>query len=734
MTIAGTVQGVGFRPFVFGLAEELGLAGSVANTGAHVICIVEGPQHACEEFVQRVQSDAPELAELHGITVEALDPVGDSGFVISTSVPVDHERSSAVPPDIATCQRCRAEAQDPSNRRYRFPFICCTNCGPRYTVVQDLPYDRANTSLSEFSLCDACRAEYVDPRDRRFHAQATSCAECGPQLTGATIAEGVEALTNGGIVAVKGLGGYQLMCRADRNESVQLLRERKHRETKPFALLVDSVAMAEQLVELDEVSRAALQSAAAPIVLARARASSVAPAVAPATRLLGLMLPATHLHAMLVADVGVPLVCTSGNRSNEPIIIDDDVAATAFEGIADLVISHDRRIERRADDSVGHVVAGEFQLMRRARGYAPRPVTLADGGPTVLGVGAELKNTTCLAVGDRASLSAHLGDLENPKTLSAFEETISNQIAFAEADVALIVHDLHPEYLSTKFAKAQDIAPTLGVQHHHAHLVSCLVENGHEGPAIGVIFDGFGWGDDGTAWGGEFLIGDASGYQRVAHLEPVALPGGANAIREPWRMAVAHSLKAFGNVPEQVRNILDEDRIDAVARICTNPETLPTSSMGRLFDAVAALCGLAKTVTYEGEAAIALEGLAASCTKTEEGYRWFGDNASEMIKTVLAELGKGVDRSLVAYRFHEAVADYVASKCQQLRDETGLNTVALSGGVFQNKLLVELLLPMLDEIGFDVLRQSEVPPNDGGISLGQVAIGRAHLALSLIHI
>ena len=387
MTIAGTVQGVGFRPFVFGLAEELGLAGSVANTGAHVICIVEGPQHACDEFVQRVQSDAPELAELHGITVEALDPVGDSGFVISASVPVDHERSSAVPPDIATCQRCRAEAQDPSNRRYRFPFICCTDCGPRYTVVQDLPYDRANTSLSEFSLCDACRAEYVDPRDRRFHAQATSCAECGPQLTGATIAEGVEALSAGGIVAVKGLGGYQLMCRADRNESVQLLRDRKHRETKPFALLVDSVAMADQLVELDEVSRAALQSPAAPIVLARARPSNVAPAVAPATRLLGLMLPATHLHAMLVADVGVPLVCTSGNRSNEPIIIDDDVAATAFDGIADLVISHDRRIERRADDSVGHVVAGEFQLMRRARGYAPRPVTLADGGPTVLGVG-----------------------------------------------------------------------------------------------------------------------------------------------------------------------------------------------------------------------------------------------------------------------------------------------------------------------------------------------------------
>ena len=728
MTIAGTVQGVGFRPFVFGLAEELGLAGSVANTGAHVICIVEGPQHACEEFVQRVQSDAPELAELHGITVEALDPVGDSGFVISTSVPVDHERSSAVPPDIATCQRCRAEAQDPSNRRYRFPFICCTNCGPRYTVVQDLPYDRANTSLSEFSLCDACRAEYVDPRDRRFHAQATSCADCGPQLTGATIAEGVEALSTGGIVAVKGLGGYQLMCRADRNESVQLLRDRKHRETKPFALLVDSVAMADQLVELDEVSRAALQSPAAPIVLARARPSNVATAVAPATRLLGLMLPATHLHAMLVADVGAPLVCTSGNRSNEPIIIDDDVAATAFEGIADLVISHDRRIERRADDSVGHVVAGEFQLMRRARGYAPRPVTLADGGPTVLGVGAELKNTTCLAVGDRASLSAHLGDLENPKTLSAFEETISNQIAFAEADVTLIVHDLHPEYLSTKFAKAQDIAPTLGVQHHHAHLVSCLVENGHEGPAIGVIFDGFGWGDDGTAWGGEFLVGDANGYERAEFLYPVPLPGGAAAIREPWRMAVSHCLAAFGEVPPVVRGIVDEERIDAVASLCADPATLRTSSMGRLFDAVAALCGLARTITYEGEAAIALEGLAAECDEPLQGYAWSSSDAAGAIRAIVRDLEAGVDRSFVAYRFHKGVADLAASICIDLHGWTGLHTVALSGGVFQNKLLVELLTPMLEEQNFTVLRQNAVPPNDGGISLGQVAIGRAHLA------
>jgi hydrogenase maturation protein HypF len=703
--------------------------GSVANTGAHVICVVEGSQEACDEFVQRVQTDAPDLAEIHSVTVDSSLPIGDTEFVITNSVEIDHERSSAVPPDIATCARCQAEAADTTNRRHRFPFICCTECGPRYTVVQDLPYDRANTSMSSFPLCEPCRVEYENPRDRRFHAQATSCPDCGPQLTGVTIAEVVEALISGAIVAVKGLGGYQLLCRADEDEPVRRLRDRKHRETKPFARLVDSVEMAERLVELDDVSRAVLKSPTAPIVLARARPDSgVAPAVAPGTRLLGVMLPATYLHTMLVADVGAPLVCTSGNRSNEPIIIDDEFAAMAFGEIADLVVSHDRLIERRADDSVGHIVAGEFQVLRRARGYAPRSVTLPSAGPTVLGVGAELKNTTCLAVDDRASLSVHLGDLESPVTLRAFEETIADQIAFADADVALIVHDLHPEYLSTKFAMGQDIAPTLAVQHHHAHLVSCLVENRHAGPAIGVIFDGFGWGDDGTGWGGEFLIGDAEGYERAAFLSPVPLPGGAKAIREPWRMAVAHCRAAFGEVPPLVRSILDEERLDAVAAICADPATLQTSSMGRLFDAVAALCGLAKAITYEGEAAIALEGLAADSDRVDDGYAWSESDAASVIRSVVRDLEAGVDRSLVAYRFHRGVVEFVVSRCIRQRDSSGLNSVALSGGVFQNRLLVELLLPMLEEQGFRVMRQSQIPPNDGGISLGQVAIGRAHLA------
>ncbi len=701
------------------------------NAGDRVICAVEGPEGACREFVRRVRSDAPPLADVHTVEASASSPEGATDFVISDSLQIDQERLSAVPPDIATCARCLEEVADPADRRHRYPFICCTECGPRYTVVQALPYDRAKTSMADFPLCPRCRTEFENPRDRRFHAQATSCVECGPQLTAARIDEAVGALLDGAVVAVKGLGGYQLLCRADRATSVQRLRDRKHRETKPFALLVDSVATAEDLVELDSAARKAMQAPEAPIVLARARETSgIAPEVAPGTRLLGLMLPATSLHAMLASGVGAPLVCTSGNRSNEPIIIDDQSAVEAFDEVADLVVSHNRRIERRADDSVGHIVGGQFQLLRRARGYAPRSVPLASAGPAVLGVGAELKSTTCLALADRASLSVHLGDLENPATLRAFEDTIADQVAFAGADVALVVHDLHPEYLSTKFATGQEIAPTLAVQHHHAHLVSCLVENRHEEPAIGVVFDGLGWGTDGSAWGGEFLIGDAQGCERADHLSVVSMPGGVRAIREPWRMAVAHCVEAFGEVPPFVRFVLDDIRLDAVAALCAEPTTLRTSSIGRLFDAVAALCGLAHTVTYEGEAAIALEGLAVGCDSADEKYRSSGADAGGVVRAVVDDLSAGVDRSLVAHRFHRWVASFVVSTCVRLRDRTGVGAVALTGGVFQNRLLVDLLLPMLAEQQFDVIRQSRVPPNDGGISLGQVAIGRAHLARS----
>ncbi len=729
--ITGTVQGVGFRPFVFGVASSLGLAGEVTNAGAQVICVVEGEREACHTFVRRVRDEAPDLADVHQIDVVASDPQGETEFVIVPSRNVDQQRSAAIPPDVATCSQCIAEAADPNDRRHGYPFICCTACGPRYSVVDDLPYDRTNTSMATFPLCTECTKEFEDPTDRRFHAQATSCAECGPRLTGPSIDEVVAALGDGAVVAVKGLGGYQLLCRADHDEAVQQLRDRKHREAKPFALLVDSLAMAERLVDLDPAGRQALQSPEAPIVLAPARPSNeVADQVAPRTALLGVMLPASNLHAMLAKGVGVPLVCTSGNRSNEPIIIDDGRAAEAFDGIADLVLAHDRSIERRADDSVGRVVAGHFQLVRRARGYAPRSVALASDGPTVLGVGAELKSTTCLAVGDRASLSVHLGDLESPLTLAAFEATIADQIAFAAADVALVVHDLHPEYLSSKFATSQDIAQSLAVQHHHAHLVSCLVENRHEGPAIGVLFDGLGWGDDGTAWGGEFLIGDANGYERADSLRAVSMPGGVKALRDPWRMAVAHCVAAFGEVPPRIKSSFGDHEVDTVAQMCAAPTALQTSSMGRLFDAVAALCGLSQSVTYEGEAAIALEGVAVEFAGDSSAYPWSGNDAAELIRGVIDDLESGADSAFVAHRFHRSIAEFVVTTTAGLAAQTGLDTVALSGGVFQNRLLVELLLPALAGEGLQVLRHKEVPTNDGGISLGQVAIGRASLVRS----
>lgn len=732
MEITGTVQGVGFRPFVFGLASSLGLAGEVTNVGARVVCVVEGDAEICEAFVQRVRTEAPGLADVHRVDVVTSSPEGEIGFAIVPSVPVDQQRTTAIPADVATCSDCIAEAGDPEDRRHGYPFICCTTCGPRYSVVSDLPYDRANTSMAAFPLCPQCLEEYEDPEDRRFHAQATSCAHCGPQLTGPSVKEAVAALLDGAVVAVKGLGGYQLLCRADSVEAVQRLRDRKQRETKPFALLVDSVAMAERLVDLDAVGHQALESPEAPIVLGPALASGeVAAEVAPGTRRLGVMLPASNLHAMLAKQVGVPLVCTSGNRSNEPIVIDDWRATEAFADIADIVLAHDRRIERRADDSVGHVVAGGFQLLRRARGYAPRSVQLSGLGPTVLGVGAELKNTTCLAVGERASLSVHLGDLESPSTLAAFEATIADQLAFAAADVALVVHDLHPEYLSSKFATSQDIAPSLAVQHHHAHLVSCLVENQHEGPAIGVVFDGLGWGDDGTAWGGEFLAGDASGYDRVSWLDTVAMPGGVMAVREPWRMAIAHCLAAFGDVPASVRSTFADLEVEVIAELCAGPSVLQTSSVGRLFDATAALCGLPRTVTYEGQAAIALEGLAAHGAPDRAGasraYEWLGTDASELVRGVVEDLAAGVNRATVAYRFHQSIAQMVLTTCAEVASRTDLDTVALSGGVFQNRLLVEMVLPKLTDAGLRVLRHHLIPPNDGGISLGQVAIGRMAL-------
>ena len=790
--VSGTVQGVGFRPFVHRLARRSGLTGAVGNDGRGVWCEVQGPEAALDAFTDALRRQAPPLARIRGIETEKIAVVADEDdFVIAVDArtAVDLEASAgiraaagprgsdgggtpmtpaSIPPDAAVCEACSAEISNPADRRFGYAFTCCTDCGPRYTVVRSLPYDRDGTSMADFPLCGQCKAEYDRSGDRRHHAQATCCPECGPTLelrtgdgrliAGDPIAAAASVIAAGQIVAVKGLGGYQLVCRADDDTAVARLRAAKNRYEKPFALLVAGLAEAEALVELDDLSRRALTGPERPIVLAERRPSAgICEAVAPGSRLLGVMLPAAPLHQLLASAAPAPLVCTSGNRSDEPIAIDDADAADRLGPIADAFLSHDRRIERRADDSVGHVMAGRFQLLRRARGFVPRPVRLQQGGPAVLGVGAEMKSTVCLGLGDDAHLSVHLGDLEDPLALEAFEGAVADLLELSGAEPVLVVHDRHPEYLSTKFARSQTLAPAVGVQHHHAHLAACLADNACDGPAIGVVFDGLGWGDDDTLWGGEFLVGDAAAFDRAAHLTPVSLPGGTAAIREPWRMAVAHLVSTEAAAAASLLR-RSEAELAAVAGLCAGGRSLVTSSMGRLFDAVAALCGLADSVSYDGQAAARLEQAAAV---TDRSYRWdlpdsgpsgrgprsglalspsgldppdprshgapMRIDPAPVVAAVATDARAGVDTAVIAGAFHTGLAEMIAEVCARLRDATGVGTVALSGGVFQNRLLVELTAPLLETAGFEVLLHSQVPPNDGGISLGQVAVGRALL-------
>ncbi len=746
LRITGTVQGVGFRPYVHRLARDLSLTGIVGNDSAGVWCEIQGSRDNLDKFEVRVAADAPPLAAVDSVRSEDMQPVtGERAFsVVASTDDGSSVKVSTVPPDVATCSDCLAEVADPAGRRYRYAFTCCTDCGPRYTVIEELPYDRARTSMSPFPLCKACETEYADPGDRRHHAQAVCCPDCGPTMSltaeagveaGDPIAKAAALLRTGAIVAIKGAGGYQLACRADDDEAVRRLRRRKQRDEKPFAVLARSLEAAERLAVLDDVSIAALMGPEAPIVLApRRRDAPLAMSVAPSNRLVGIMLPATPLHALVSEAVGIPLVCTSGNRTDEPIVIDDARVPDELGGIADAVLSHNRTIERRADDSVAQVAAGRIQLLRRARGYAPRPVRLGSSGPPVLAVGAELKSTVCLAIGVEACLSVHLGDLENEAALAGFELAIADLLALSRTSPELVVHDLHPEYLSTKFAASSSLGPLLGVQHHHAHLAACLADAGRSGPAIGAIFDGLGWGNDGTLWGGEILVGDASGCERVAHLRPVAMPGGTAAIREPWRMALAYLTAAYGHDVPPLAALQDHlEQAPQVLEQCRPGRSITTTSMGRLFDAVAVACGIGTRVTYEGQAAIGLEQLAK---QPERRYRVeLSEDApahietASLVEAIVADLMAGLDAAHVAGAFHRWVADVVLASSERSRAQTGIAVVALSGGVFQNRLLTEMTVPTLTEAGFEVLLHRQVPPNDGGISLGQAAIGRAALTL-----
>ncbi len=742
--VEGTVQGVGFRPFVYRLADELDLAGWVLNDSRGVLVEAEGEPAALARLLERLRSDAPPLAVVERVSEEPLDPSGEPGFRITES----EDRGSAdapVSPDMATCDECLAEIMDPGNRRHRYPFTNCTNCGPRFTIVRGVPYDRPLTTMASFEMCARCRAEYEDPLDRRFHAQPNACPDCGPSLSltdraGRAVAEGNEAsleatalaLAEGRIVAIKGIGGFHLACRADDEAVVAELRARKHREDKPFALMAPSAEMALELVELNDTAGGLLVSRERPIVLAPRRPDApVAPSVAPASRELGVMLPYSPLHHLLLDDAGVPLVLTSANVSDEPIAFRDTDALERLSGIADLFLLNDRPIETRTDDSVVRVAAGRPQFLRRSRGYVPRDLPLDTRRP-MLACGAELKSTFCLARDGRAWVGHHIGDLKNYETLRSFTEGIEHFERLFAVRPEIAAHDLHPEYLSTKYALELEGVETMGVQHHHAHLASCLAEHRETGPAVGAIFDGTGYGTDGTVWGGELLVGDATGFDRRGHLHPVRMPGGERAIHQPWRMACSWLLEALGPqppLPPLIASDVSAEEWRKVAELAASGLASPlTSSIGRLFDAVAALCGIRAEVNYEGQAAVELEGIADT---TEAGeYPLPGDellDARETVRAILADLGAGVGVPVVAARFHNGVGRATARACARIAEAEGTDRVVLSGGVFQNRLLLERTTEALERAGLRVLVPRLLPPNDGGIAFGQAAVAAASL-------
>jgi hydrogenase maturation protein HypF len=778
--VQGIVQGVGFRPFIYGLAQRNGLAGLVRNDAQGVTIEVEGEAAAIQRFLSGVRDNPPPLALIDQVATEPLPARGDSQFAIVPSRDDTGQaagRQALVSPDVSVCDDCLHELFDPADRRYGYPFINCTNCGPRYSIVRDVPYDRPQTTMAPFRMCPDCQREYDDPLNRRFHAQPNACPVCGPRVRLEDRSWRLEAgswrpevsiqppasslqpplqqarqlLATGAILAVKGVGGYHLACDAANAAAVRRLRERKRRFDKPFALMAPDLAAVEEVCQLSAAERAALADRRRPIVLLACRAAAhLAPEVAPRLNSLGVMLPYTPLHHLLFA--GAPyrlLVMTSGNVSDEPIAFEDADALARLAPLADAFLTHDRAIHTRVDDSVIHVPsiasttnhqlprrAADHQppvILRRSRGYAPEPISLSFECPApILAAGAHLKNTVCLAKGRRAFLSQHIGDLDNLETLESYRGAVAHLQRLFDIAPQVVAHDLHPDYLSTQYALALEGVRRVPVQHHHAHIASVMAEHGLRGPLIGVAFDGTGYGPDGTVWGGEFLVADMAGFERAAFLRPVPMPGGEQAIHQPWRLAAAWLQTLYGDEwrdwglpfaaaagPAPLRGVLQ-----MMERGLNSPLT---SSMGRLFDAVSALLGLRATVSYEGQAAIELEAIAAPDEPGAYDFALAGPWAdpAPLFACLLADLQAGVPAPVIAARFHKGVAALVVAVCQRLRAERGLNVVALSGGVFQNANLLARSLAGLSARGFEVYTNQRVPPNDGGLALGQVAVAAA---------
>ncbi len=770
--VEGVVQGVGFRPFVYSLATRLGLAGWVGNDVDGVFAEVEGPAEHIRDFLAALERDAPPLARVERVSAQPMAPDGRPGFAIVASDTAGRRRA-LVSADSATCADCLRELADPADRRFGYPFINCTNCGPRFTIVRDVPYDRPLTTMAGFAMCAACAAEYHDPANRRFHAQPVCCPACGPrlallaadgtQLSGpegtpdGPLAGAVAALAGGQVLAVKGLGGYHLAVDAASEKAAALLRARKHREDKPFAVMVADLAGARALCEVDDLAAGLLTSPRRPIVLLPRRAAALdrppgprspdrrardrepgrdllAAAVAPGNRQLGVMLPYTPLHHLLLRDFARPMVLTSGNVSDEPIAYRDEDALARLGGIADVFLTHDRPIHIRTDDSVVRPFRGREAVLRRSRGYVPEPLAVAARfGRPVLACGAELKNTFCLGREDRAFLSQHVGDLENYETLRSFTEGIGHFRRLFDVTPQIVAHDLHPDYLSTRYALEQDDCVLAGVQHHHAHIASCLADNGEAGPVIGVAFDGTGYGPDGTIWGGEFLLADLADAERAGHLAGVPMPGGAAAIRQPWRMAAAYLDAAFPAGLPGGLDVVARNQESLADRAHPRPPRDELSAYVQCGPAVRRgrrAAGPARRHQLRGPGRGRTGATGPHVTPRpipggHPGGRPFTVAGPDLVRAAAGDLLAGVPREIISARFHQGVAAMIGEACGLLRERSGLGTVALSGGVFQNLLLLGTVVDLLEGMGFRVLTHSRVPPNDGGISLGQAVVAAA---------
>jgi hydrogenase maturation protein HypF len=745
--VQGTVQGVGFRPFVHRLATELSLKGWVRNGSDGVTIEVEGVSSACSTFVSRLTSELPPLAKLERLVALSIPMLDEREFRIA---PSEHavRQFTLIAPDIATCPDCLAELRNSENRRFGYAFTNCTNCGPRFTVIRDLPYDRANTTMHVFPLCPSCAREYENPSDRRFHAEPTACPECGPALsydgagyareTADPIAAVVANLRAGGIVAIKGLGGFHLACDARNESAVSLLRARKRREEKPLALMVGGLPQARELCSVSQDEAALLCSPARPIVLLERRPACpdpIAVSIAPGQRQLGLMLPYTPLHHLLLDRWPGPLVMTSGNITEEPIVFRNEEARSRLGTIADGFLVHNREIHMRCDDSVARIWAGAPQVLRRSRGYAPAPLSLRwRFRQSILGVGGELKNAICFGQDNFAILSHHIGDLENELATQSFVSTIEHYSRLFHISPEVIVHDLHPDYVSTRYALEQvGRVRIVGVQHHHAHIAAVMAEHGLEGPVIGLAWDGTGYGPDGCLWGGEFLVCDLRAYERVGHWSYFPLPGGAAAIRQPWRVAAALLRERFGDevcnlpLPAIQRHAAE---YAVVSKMIERGINVPLScGVGRLFAAVSVLVTGRDLVSFEGQAAMELEQIAEVSKVTaiplevvKVDGMWIPDSAS-VLAGIARMVMDGISSPTVAARFHETLASTGAEVCRQVGSDRGIRHVVLGGGVFQNRLLLQRCTEALNRSGFEVFVSRQVPTNDGGLALGQVVVG-----------